>query len=106
MNSALQCMSNCYELTQYFLKDYFKNQINYDNPIGTGGILAKAYANFLKNVWYGDNNVFSPWNFKRAIATFQSMFSGYEQHDAQEFLNIAFDKLETSLKDTPMKYLV
>jgi len=106
MNSALQCMSNCYELTQYFLKDYFKNQINYDNPIGTGGILAKAYANFLKNVWYGDNNVFSPWNFKRAIATFQSMFSGYEQHDAQEFLNFLLDGLHEDLNKVLKKPLV
>ena len=27
------------------------------------------------------------------------------QQDAQEFLGNAFDKLERSLKDTPMKYL-
>jgi ubiquitin C-terminal hydrolase len=106
MNTALQCMSNCYELTQYFLQDYFKNHINYDNPIGTGGILAKAYANFLKNVWYGDSSLFSPWNFKRAIATFQSMFSGYQQHDTQEFLNYLLDGLHEDLNKVLKKPLV
>ena len=29
-----------------------------------------------------------------------------EQRDAQEFLNIVFDRIETSLKDTPKKYLL
>ena len=28
------------------------------------------------------------------------------QMDAQEFINMAFDKLENSLKNTPQKYLV
>jgi ubiquitin C-terminal hydrolase len=106
MNTALQCMSNCYELTQYFLKDYYKSDINYDNPIGTGGVLAKAYANFLKNVWFGDSHVFSPWNFKRAIATFQSMFSGYQQHDTQEFLNFLLDGLHEDLNKVQKKPMV
>ena len=28
MNSALQCLSNCYELTKYFLLDFYENDIN------------------------------------------------------------------------------
>jgi ubiquitin C-terminal hydrolase len=106
MNTSLQCVSNCYELTQYFLKDLYKKDINQDNPIGTGGVLAKAYANFLKNVWYGEAGVFSPWNFKRAIATFQSMFSGYQQHDTQEFLNYLLDGLHEDLNRVLKKPLV
>jgi len=106
MNTSLQCMSNCWELTQYFLKDYYKKDINVDNPIGTSGVLARAYANFLKNVWYGDSGVFSPWNFKRAISTFQSMFSGYQQHDTQEFLNYLLDGLHEDLNKVLKKPLV
>jgi ubiquitin carboxyl-terminal hydrolase 4/11/15 len=77
MNTALQCMSNCYELTEYFLKDFYKNEINENNPIGTGGNLVKAYANLLKNIWFGDQSVYSPWNFKEAIGVFQSMVRVY-----------------------------
>lgn len=73
MNTSLQCISSCWELTNYFLRDYYKEDINVTNPIGTRGILARAYANLLKNLWYAEKNVFSPWNFKRAIATFQPM---------------------------------
>ena len=73
MNTSLQCISNCFELSQYFLLDHHKKDINLDNPIGCQGVLAKSYANLVKNLWYGEVGVFSPWNFKRAIATFQSM---------------------------------
>ncbi len=106
MNTSLQCISNCYELTEYFLKDFYKKDINVDNPIGTQGVLAKAYANFLKNVWYGESGVFSPWNFKKAIATFQSMFSGYQQHDTQEFLNYLLDGLHEDLNRVNKKPMV
>ena len=35
MNSGLQCLSSCYELTKFFLDDSFKNEINETNKIGT-----------------------------------------------------------------------
>ena len=73
MNTSLQCISSCSELTNYFLTNHFKKDINEKNPIGTKGILARAYANLLKNMWYGEKNVYSPWNFKRAVSTFQPM---------------------------------
>jgi ubiquitin carboxyl-terminal hydrolase 4/11/15 len=77
MNTSIQCISNCWELTNYFLKNHYKTDINEKNPIGTKGILARAYANMLKNIWYGEKSVYSPWNFKRAIANFQPMVSNY-----------------------------
>ena len=40
MNSALQCLSNTWPLTRYFLDQHFREEINYDNPLGTKGELA------------------------------------------------------------------
>jgi Ubiquitin carboxyl-terminal hydrolase len=34
MNSALQCLSNCTELTQYFLDKKYKSDKNAGNPLG------------------------------------------------------------------------
>jgi ubiquitin C-terminal hydrolase len=106
MNTSLQCMSNCKELTQYFLADYYLNQINFENPIGTQGVLVRAYSNLLKNLWYGSSSVYSPWNFKKAIATFQSIFTGYQQHDTQEFLNYLLDGLHEDLNRVLKKPIV
>ena len=36
MNSALQCLSNTYELTEYFINNQFVPDLNVLNPIGTG----------------------------------------------------------------------
>jgi ubiquitin C-terminal hydrolase len=58
---------------QLFPKNHHLKDINTHNPIGTKGILAREYGNLLNHMWYGENNVVSPWNFKRAIAKFQPM---------------------------------
>ncbi len=73
MNTALQCISNCWEITNFFLEGHYKNQLNLDNPIGSQGVLAKSYANLVTNLWFGTSQVFSPKKFKKAIECFQSM---------------------------------
>jgi ubiquitin C-terminal hydrolase len=106
MNTALQCLSNCWELTCYLLKNYYKNDINLVNPIGTKGIQARAYANLVKNLWYGEKNYYAPLNFKRVISKFQPTFAGYTQHDTQEFLNSLLDGLHEDLNRVLKKPLV
>ncbi|EGR29915.1 ubiquitin carboxyl-terminal hydrolase family protein, putative [Ichthyophthirius multifiliis] len=103
MNSALQCMSNTEYLTYYFLKKYFKNEINLTNPLGTNGKLVKQYSQFIKNLWISTENVFQPLGIKRAIASLQNMFAGYQQHDSQEFLSFILDGLHEDLNRIKQK---
>ena len=97
MNTGLQCLSNCPELTHYFIDDFYKKHINKDNPIGSGGRLAEAYGELVKKIWYGSKTSFPPYKFKSAISKFQSMFSGFAQHDTHEFLSFLLDGLHEDL---------
>ena len=54
MNSSLQCLSNTWELTKYFLDERFKTDLNIKNPLGTEGRLVQAYAKLLNEMWYMD----------------------------------------------------
>ena len=42
MNSILQCLAHCRGLRDFFLLGQFRQQINADNPIGTGGKTAEV----------------------------------------------------------------
>ena len=56
MNSGLQCLSNTYELTSFFLGSHYefitdlKNK-GISNPLGTDGRLVMAYAKLVNEMW-------------------------------------------------------
>ena len=68
MNSALQCLSNVYILTKYFLSKAYLQEINEKNLLGTGGKLARSYANLLEEVWVDEKPHASTWEIKKIIA--------------------------------------
>ena len=51
MNSSIACISNCSELTYYFLSKKFVNDINKYNRDGAGGKLAKAWYELIEYYW-------------------------------------------------------
>ena len=70
MNSGLQCLSNCYELSRYFLENKYANDLNRDAPLGTKGELTSSYANVIKNLWYGNKQCYNPKLFKRILSKY------------------------------------
>ena len=64
MNSALQCLSNCPELTEYFLSKRVQQDINPKNVLGTGGKLANAYKDLISEMWSGGCSYVRPYHFK------------------------------------------
>ncbi|TKY89123.1 hypothetical protein EX895_001654 [Sporisorium graminicola] len=97
MNSALQCLSNTYELQQYFVSGAYKEELNTDNPLGMGGAIADAFGNLVSNIWNGQGGSFWPREFKFALSRFAPQFSGYAQHDSQELLAFLLDGLHEDL---------
>ena len=64
MNSALQCVSNVPELTQYFMDETYKAELNPTNPLGMEGKVAQAYADLNTRVWSGEYSSVPPRDFK------------------------------------------
>ncbi|CAO1603348.1 hypothetical protein XANCAGTX0491_006936 [Xanthoria calcicola] len=97
MNSALQCIRSCEELSMYFLQDHHKRELNPSNPLAHNGMVAKAYATLIREM-YGDGGyAFAPKSFKSVIGKYGPSFSGYGQQDSQEFLLFLLDGLQEDL---------
>ena len=67
LNTAIQCISNCWELTNYFLREEYKKDINRTNPIGTHGKLCEAYYDIIKQLWFGKEKYYIPKEFIKKI---------------------------------------
>lgn len=67
MNSSLQCLSNTFELSKYFTSMKFMEDINVDNPLGSGGKLAEAYGRLLHEMWDLEGSVVRPSTFKKIL---------------------------------------
>lgn len=97
MSSSIQCLSNTFSLSKYFLDEKFKAEINTDNVLGTGGKLAVQFAKLLNELWNEESSVVTPWSFKKIVGSFQPMFSGFAQHDSAELLSFVLDGLHEDL---------
>lgn len=103
MNSALQCLSNCVPLTEYFLAEKYKEELNRTNPLGMRGEIANAYAGLLNQIWTEQYSSVAPRQFKMQVGRFAPQFSGYQQQDSQELLAFLLDGLHEDLNRVKKK---
>ena len=97
MNSSLQCLSNTFDLTKYFLFKYFENDINRGNKLGSNGSIANEYYKLIESLWCGKEPIISPNKFIENFQREKTQFQGYRQQDAQEFISILLDQLHEDL---------
>ncbi|EXJ89204.1 hypothetical protein A1O3_02270 [Capronia epimyces CBS 606.96] len=97
MNSALQSLRSVEELTQYFLHDQWKQDLNVDNALGHHGEVARAYANLLHQIYDESTSSTNPSRFKTTIGKYGPSFQGFAQQDSQEFLLFLLDGLQEDL---------
>jgi ubiquitin carboxyl-terminal hydrolase 4/11/15 len=103
MNSSIACLSNCTELTTYFLSGQFKQNINKKNKLGVGGKLANAWGNLLEKYWKSNINAGNPSKIKEYVAKKVKKFSGFNQQDSNEFMTEFLSLLNEDLNKTTKK---
>jgi ubiquitin C-terminal hydrolase len=78
MNSSLQCLSNTYELTKFFLDGRFKPMTDLPrekkNPLGTDSRLVLAYAKLLNEMWNMKGTSACPDLFKKILGEYATQF--------------------------------
>uniref|UniRef100_A0A7S2SMU4 ubiquitinyl hydrolase 1 n=1 Tax=Mucochytrium quahogii TaxID=96639 RepID=A0A7S2SMU4_9STRA len=108
MSAALQCLLHTDILKEYFISGSYILDINKVSKIGTGGVLAEAYADLVRGVWGAQSP--APWiaprRFKKAMGAFDSRFNAFEQQDSQELLSSLLDGLSEDLNRIKKKTYV
>ena len=97
MNSSIACLSNCIELTYYFLSEQYKSEINYNNKYGLKGKLAEGWFQLLKEYWIENTKQGNPKDIKYIIGEKDMKYRGYNQQDSNEFINLFLDILNEDL---------
>ena len=97
MNSSIACISNCTELTYFFLSEQYKKELNENNKYGLKGKLAQSWYELLYKYWIENNDTGTPRNLKYIIGEKDPRFRGYSQQDSNEFINIFLDTLNEDL---------
>ena len=98
MNSILQCLMATRPLCIFFYDGRYKREVNTDNPLGSKGKMALAFAGLVTQVAREENGVtISPSAFREAVCALNPMFKGAEQHDSQEFLATLLDGLHEDM---------
>lgn len=103
MNSVIQCLSNTEELRDYFISNKFKEDLNSDNVLGTGGKLAISFAVLLKHLWSGQHYSYSSAKLKSLLGDKVSQFSGFAQQDAHEYMAFLLDTLHEDVNRIKIK---
>ena len=51
-------------LMEFFLSNAWQRDVNVDNPLGSKGLLAEAFARLVKEIWNGQHRAVAPREFK------------------------------------------
>ncbi|PFX26507.1 Ubiquitin carboxyl-terminal hydrolase 20 [Stylophora pistillata] len=93
MNAALQALSNCPPLTQYFLEcgSFAKETKN--------SSVSRNFSILVNEIWSRKRPKYVvPSQLLRSVRQINSQFRGYGQQDAQEFLRCIMDQLHEEIR--------
>jgi ubiquitin C-terminal hydrolase len=97
LNSCMQILSHCYELSSFLEKGEYKNKLN---RVPDSIILLEWDK--LRNILWNTNCTVAPYGFVKTIQKIaqikkRDLFTGHAQNDVQEFLLFIIDCFHNSL---------
>ena len=75
--------------------------INKENPLGSGGVIASSFKQFLQEMSSSSIYARNPINFRRELIRKYNTFNNYSQHDSQEVVWAILDALHEDLNQSP-----
>jgi ubiquitin carboxyl-terminal hydrolase 2/21 len=99
MNSAIQCLSNTRELTDFFLSKEYEKKMNTDHKYAE---LVLQWYKLINAIW-NDNCTIIPKSFDTTVKTFakkynlNNNFTNYGQNDVHEFILFIIDNMHEVL---------
>ena len=88
MNSAIQCLSNIPQLTEWAKTCQSSNG---HTPV------TQAYTSLIKSMWSGEKKCVTPREIKQRVSKYAPIFSDYAQKDSHEFMNSLLNALHSEL---------
>jgi ubiquitin C-terminal hydrolase len=89
MNSAIQCLSNIPQLTEW------AKQQNVSKDQKT---VTQAYTSLIQSMWSGRHLNISPHIIKQRVSQYAPIFSDFAQKDSHEFMNSLLNALSTEFE--------
>jgi ubiquitin C-terminal hydrolase len=93
MNSALQCLSNIPPLTQWCLNPCRESEIRKNS----NGNVLQAYVSLIRDMWFLKKSTVTPSAIKQHVSRANSIFSGFNQNDAFEFMNTLLCRIHSDI---------
>jgi len=97
INCSIQCLSHTKDLTKYILNNYYQNEINLKNSLGSNGALLKAYSDLINLIWMSNLRKINPYLFRLTFCQSTQQFMNNNQQDAMEFISILLNYLHEDL---------
>ena len=102
MNAVLQCLSNTDSFTEYFVKEFYKNDLKNNRNHRKGkqveyGEVTEQLGKLLMSLWCGNYKSDFSKDFKIVVGKCNDQYKGDQQHDALEFLLWLLDRLHEDL---------
>ena len=100
-NAAMQCIVRIKPLVEYVFSQEYDLNINKENPLGSGGVIASSFKQFLQEMSSSSIYARNPINFRRELIRKYNTFNNYSQHDSQEVVWAILDALHEDLNQSP-----